>query len=83
MCVLEFPINVSQTINLKMQVPSLSSLSGQTLAKISISQVTYTIASTMNVDLPPVDVFIAPSNVTSSSDPAAQKFGTIPRRPRT
>src|SRR5438552_7695143 len=30
-CVLEFPINVSQTINLKMQVPSLSSLSGQTL----------------------------------------------------
>jgi hypothetical protein len=80
-CVLEFPINVSQTINLKMQVPALSSLSGQTLAKISISQVTYTIASTMNVDLPPIDVFIAPSNVTSSSDPAAQKFGTIPSSP--
>ncbi len=80
-CVLEFPINVSQTINLKMQVPSLSSLSGQTLATISISQVTYTIASTLNVDLPPVDVFIAPSNVTSASDPAAQKFGTIPASP--
>jgi hypothetical protein len=80
-CVLEFPINVSQTINLKMQVPSLSSLSGQTLATISISKVTYTIASTMNVDLPPVDVFIAPSNVTSASDPAAQKFGTIPASP--
>jgi hypothetical protein len=80
-CVLEFPINQSQTINLKMQVPQLSSLSGQTLAKISISQVTYTIASTMNVDLPPVDVFIAPSNVMSASDPAAQKFGTIPASP--
>jgi hypothetical protein len=80
-CVLEFSINQSQTINLKMQVPSLSSLSGQTLAKISISQVTYTIASTMNVDLPPVDVYIAPSNVTSSSDPAAQKFGSIPSSP--
>jgi hypothetical protein len=80
-CVLEFPINVSQTINLKMQAPQLSSLSGQTLATISISKVTYTIASTMNVDLPPVDVFIAPSNVTSASDPAAQKFGTIPTSP--
>jgi len=80
-CVLEFPIDQSQTINLKMQVPSLSSLSGQTLATISISKVTYTIASTMNVDLPPVDVFIAPSNVTSASDPAAQKFGSIPKSP--
>ncbi len=80
-CVLEFPINVSQTINLKMQVPALSSLSGQTLAKISISQVTYTIASTMNVALPPMDVFIAPANVTSASDPAAQKFGSIPATP--
>ena len=79
-CVLEFPITVSQTINLKMQVPQLSSLSGQTLAKISISEVTYTIASTMNVDLPPVDVFIAPANVTST-DPPAQKFGSIPSSP--
>src|SRR5581483_11571642 len=33
-CVLEFPIDQSQTINLKMQVPALSSLSGQTLATI-------------------------------------------------
>jgi len=80
-CVLEFPINQSQTINLKMQVPQLASLSGQTLTKISISQVTYVIDSSMNVDLPPVDVFIAPENVTSSSDPAAQKFGSIPTSP--
>jgi len=80
-CVLEFPISASQTINLKMQVPALSSLSGQTLAKISISQVTYTIASDLNVDLPPIDVFIAPASVTSSTDPAAQKFGTIPTSP--
>ncbi len=80
-CVVEFPINVSQTIDLKMQVPSLSSLSGQTLAKISISQVTYTIDSTMNVDLPPVDVYIAPSGVTMANDPNARKFGTIPASP--
>ena len=79
-CVLEFPVTVSQTINLKMQVPQLSSLSGQTLAKISISQVTYVIDSSMNVDLPPVDIFIAPANVTST-DPPAQKFGSIPASP--
>jgi len=82
-CVLDFPIDASQTINLKMQVPSLSSLSGQTLATISISQVTYTIASTMNVALPEVDVFIAPSDVTkvSGTDPNVKKFGTIPTTP--
>lgn len=80
-CVLEFPIDASQTINLKMQVPSLSSLSGQTLATISISKVTYTIMSTMNVDLPEVDVFIAPANVMTASDPNAKKFGSIPPSP--
>lgn len=79
-CVLEFPVTVSQTINLKMQVPQLSSLSGQSLAKISISQVTYVIDSSMNVELPPVDVYIAPANVTST-DPPAQKFGSIPASP--
>ncbi len=80
-CVLEFPINASQTIDLKMQVPSLSSLSGQTLATISISQVTYTIDSKMNVDLPPVDVFIGPASAMSSTDPGTQKFGSIPSSP--
>ena len=35
----------------------------------------------MNVDLPPIDIYVAPANVTTAEDPAAKKFGTIPATP--
>jgi hypothetical protein len=80
-CVLEFPVSVVQPIDLKMEVPALSNLSGQTLAQIGISQITYTIVSTLNVALPPIDVYVADQGVTSSKDASAKKFGTIPATP--
>jgi len=69
------------SINLKSEVPELSGINSQSLADISISRITYDVASTMNVDLPAVDLFLAPDGVTSTSDPAAQKFGTVPVTP--
>ena len=80
-CVLEFPVSVSQTIDLKMEVPALSNLSGQTLAQIGISQITYMIVSTLNVELPPLEVYVADQGVTASKDASAKKFGTIPATP--
>jgi hypothetical protein len=80
-CVLEFPVTTSQAIDLKMEVPALSNLGGQTLAQISISQITYTIASTLNVVLPAIDVYVADQGATSSKDASAKKFGTIPATP--
>jgi hypothetical protein len=71
-----------QIIDLGMQVPELSSLNGQTLANISISQIAYDVVSSLNTDLPPVELFLAPQNVTSASDPKAQKFGTVPIIPK-
>ena len=80
-CVLEFPVVITQAIDLKMEVPSLSSLGGQTLAQVGISQITYTIASTLNVVLPPIDVYVADQGAMSSKDATAKKFGTIPATP--
>lgn len=79
-CVLEFPVTVSQRIDLKSEVPALSSLGGQTLAEISIKQIQYTIASNMNVELPAIDIYVAPDGATTIADPA-KKFGTIPPTP--
>src|SRR6266700_2831955 len=79
-CALQFPINVSQSINLKNEVPSLASVAASSLS-ITIKQISYTIASTMNVELPPIDIYVAPANVTSADDPSAKKFGTIPATP--
>jgi hypothetical protein len=80
-CVLEFPVTVTQKIDLKMEVPALASSNGQSLASVSITQIQYTIASTLNVDLPPIQIFIAPESATTADDPNAKLFGTIPSTP--
>jgi hypothetical protein len=76
LCTLHVPISVDQTMDLKKEVPALSSFSNQSLIDVTITKITYVFASTMNVDLPPVELFIAPAGVTSADDPTAQKFGT-------
>src|SRR5664279_4856645 len=80
-CVLQFPVTVTQRIDLKMEAPELSSLSGQTLAAITVKQIQYTIVSSMNVELPQIDIFMAPDGVTSIDDPSARKFGSLPPTP--
>src|SRR6266700_2858667 len=79
-CALQFPINVSQSINLKNEVPALAGQAASSLT-ITIKQISYTIVSGMNVPLPPIDVYVAPASVTSADDPSATKFGTIPATP--
>jgi hypothetical protein len=79
-CTLEFPVTLSQTINLKSEVPALANLSGQSLANITISQVQYTVTSTLNVELPPIDIYLAPADVTVA-DSRASKFVTLPATP--
>jgi hypothetical protein len=82
-CAVSVPVETPpQTIDLKMQVPELSSFgSSQSLANVSISQIKYDVTSTLNLELPPVELFLAPVGVTSTSDPQAHKFGTVPATP--
>jgi hypothetical protein len=75
-CALEFPITRSQSVNLKNEVPILSS--HQSLADVTISKIHYMEASTLTIPLPPVDIYVAPANVTSADDPSASKLGTVP-----
>jgi len=69
------------TINLKQEVPELSGINSQSLVDVSISRITYHVASTMNVDLPAVELYLAPDGATSTSDPGASRFGTVPVTP--
>lgn len=78
-CALHQPITVTQTVNLGQEVPVLRSLSGQRLVDITISQIRYTVVNTLNVDLPPVELFLAADGVKDTSDPSkVMKFGTVP-----
>lgn len=71
-----------QPINLKMDAQGLGSLSSQSAIDVTVSQIKYDVGrNTMNVDLPPVELFVAPNGVTSTSDPQAKRFGTVPATP--
>jgi len=72
-----------QTIDLKMEVPSVSAISSQNVIDIAISQITYTVSeNSLNVDLPPVDLFLADNGAASTGDPSAVQFGTVPVIPK-
>jgi len=78
-CGVSYPVDAPpQPINLRMEVPELSSLNGQTLANISISKISYSVNNTLGVTLPPVELFLAPEGATTTSDSRAKKFGTVP-----
>lgn len=66
--------NLPQAVNLMME----SGISNQSVVDISISEITYDVNSTLNVELPPVGLFLAPLGVTTTTDPMAQRFGTVP-----
>jgi hypothetical protein len=71
-----------QTIDIKSQSPELSRFSNQSLVDVTVSKITYDIDNnSMNVDLPAVELFVAPQGVTTTSDPAATRFGTVPPIP--
>jgi hypothetical protein len=65
--------SMPQSVNLMAE----SGLSNQSVADISISQITYDVNSTLNVELPQVDLFLAPSGVTSTTDPMAKRFAWV------
>ena len=67
-----------------MQVGSLPQYAS--LGNISISSITYTVSNnTLNVDLPPLSIYLAPyltpTSVTDPTDPRAVLFGTAPSIP--
>lgn len=78
-CTAEIPESLANEINLGSAVPGLSSFP---TGNITISSVKYTISgNTLNVDLPPVTVYLAPDMVTDPKDTRAMIFGTIPAIP--
>jgi hypothetical protein len=76
-CSAHVPVSVFQKMDLKMEVPQLSSVNNQSLADITLESMTYQVTSTANVPIPEIDLYLAPDGVTDPSNPQAVKFGTI------
>ena len=80
-CVLTIKIELVQTVNLAMEAPELKNLAGQQVADVTLKTITYKLASTLNFDAPPADVYLAPATVMTSSSADAKKIGTLPMTP--
>ena len=77
-CAAELPESQATSIDLATDVmPSLSQYTS--LVSISISRITYTVRSnSLNIDVPPLSIYLAPDGVTDPTDSRAQLFGTVP-----
>ena len=78
LCTAHLPVTVSQMMNLKMEVPALSSVNSQTLADITLESMSYAVVNTTSVPMPALSLYLAPAGVTDPANAAAQKFGTMP-----
>jgi len=71
-----------QMIDLKNEAQIPSSLSNQSAIDISVNKLTYDVnQNSLNVDLPPVDLYVGPQGSTKVSDPGVVKFATVPSIP--
>jgi hypothetical protein len=77
-CTLEQPVTVVQSMNLKNEVPQLMSVNDQHLANISLETLHYEAMSTLNVDIPALDLYLGPSAAMGPMDAGVIHFGTVP-----
>jgi hypothetical protein len=79
-CTAVVPVTQSTEMNLGQEAPELGSVTGT--VDISIDRIGFAVTTnTLNVDLPPVLLYMAPSGVTDPADPRAMLFGTVPSVP--
>jgi hypothetical protein len=77
-CALKFKYEQSQLVDLQ-QEPSVKAYNGMIFNDVLLKEIDLDVTNSLNVSTPPVDLYVAPANVTSSS--GAQKFATIPTQP--
>jgi hypothetical protein len=80
-CTATVTVSQSSTINLQQEVGALSGFSG--VVDIKIKRIGYKVMpNTLNVEVPDIEVYLAPQGVTDTSDGSgAEKFGTVPAIP--
>jgi hypothetical protein len=77
-CTAEIPESISSSIDLATQ-SGLGKYGSSSLVDISINSISYAVTNnTLNIDLPPVVIYLAPQNVTDPKDARATQFGTVP-----
>ena len=82
-CALSADLTPYQTVNLSQQSSFPSQVANSSvISDVTINNVFYwTQSNTLSFATPPIDIYVAPSSVTSTSDPSATLLGTMPSMP--
>jgi hypothetical protein len=75
-CTAHVPTSIVQKMDLKNDVPVLAG--HQSIADITLESIRYDVVSTANIQIPPIQLYLAPDGVTDPKDPSASLFGTVP-----
>jgi hypothetical protein len=77
-CSLKFSYEQVKTVNLSKDVMELAQYNGMIFTQVLLTEIQLDVDNQMNVTTPPVNLFVAPANVTSPSSAGAQKIAVIP-----
>lgn len=80
-CALDFVYESVSTVNLAREVGALEALDGRVLAEVTIEALEAEVASSFNVSVPQLDLFVAPAAVTTTQTGQARLLGVIPMKP--
>lgn len=81
-CKADVLVELFQRFELQREKPELSEIDGKPLVSVSINRIGYTVTeNTMNVDSPPLTVYVGPQEAMSSGHPQAEAIGVIPVLP--
>jgi hypothetical protein len=79
-CTAVVTVSQSTPMDLGKEAPELGSVTGS--VDITVNRINYTVTTnTLNVDVPPISLFLAPAGVTDAADSRAMLFGTMPAVP--
>jgi hypothetical protein len=81
LCTVKRTVTAAQVIDLKGEVPALSNLDQPLLCEVSLLRLRFLVSNTMNVAMPPIQLYLAPLGVNDPADATAQTFGTVPAAP--
>lgn len=80
-CVTDFPFEQYATIDLRAEAPALTKTGAHDRAELYVSRIRYRVANGLNLDLPAIDLFLAPIGTTTAARGEATPFARLPPTP--
>jgi hypothetical protein len=78
-CTGHAPVQVWRKMDFRKDAAELTSYAS--ITDLKIENIKYTVVSTANIELPTIEIFLAPDGVMDPASPSARKFGSIPPIP--